>query len=348
MLDDLQPEDFWPGSAVRADHLLLIESEAERAAVLDPQSDTSWKKAFFSRLAAFFDRHAGSAPWLVKTSTTGDRAPESEVSADLLRDILHFAVSRLGRDGVLLGDGPAYARDYPSECRRLGWGPLLEEAGIAVVDLNQDDAREIAPGWPVSIRFLQAGAVINLCRAKTHRRFGVSLSAKSLLGALSGAALGYPKLIGRHGAVPWLLVELERRAPPMFSVIDGNPGVDGEGPLRAKPNGSHFIVFGEGCYGPDVRATIEMGFDPILVPGLIRPGRREYEEREVRWSELRQTGTDFLPAASCSWLYRSLRKRRRRDAEYRALRDGIRARWQRVAGWNADVHAPGSGEERER
>jgi uncharacterized protein (DUF362 family) len=315
----------WPSSPASADHLLWVESEAERSFVLDTDREPAWE-VLAPRLEAFLVRCPLQEPLLIKTSTTGDRAPDSEISPALLRHVLHLAVSHLGRDRVVLGDGPAYARDYRAECQRLGYGLLLAETGVAVLDLNHDAAVDIAPGWPVSRTFLEAGGVLNLCRAKTHRRFGVSLSGKSLLGVLSG--LGYPKLIGRHRAVPWLLAELEHRAPPIFSVIEGNPGVDGEGPLRARPNDSHFLVCGEGCYGPDVRATVEMGFDPVLVPGLIRPGRRDYPERAVDWTGLRRTSTDFLPPAACSWLYRSLRGRRRREEEFRVLWEGVRSRWE--------------------
>jgi len=318
--------EVWPVSAAAADAFLFSTSQAFPVSVLDTRRAPAWE-ALAPQLEEFLARRMRAGSLLVKTSTTGDRSADCEVSSDLLGNVLRLAVSRLGRDRIVVGDGPAYARDYLTECRRLGWEPLLAATGVAVVDLNQDAAAEIAPGWPVSTTFLQAGGVINLCRAKTHRRFGVSLSGKSLLGVLSGAALGYPKLIGRHAAVPWLTREIERRAPPMFSIIEGNPGVDGEGPLRARPNGSHFMVFGEDCLAADVLATVEMGFDPILVPGLVRPAGRTVPEQEVCWSELRRTNTDFLPAAACSWLYRSLRKRRRREDEFRTLWDGIRSRW---------------------
>src|SRR5207248_2682919 len=106
-------------------------------------------------------------------------------------------------------------------------------------DLNTDRQKEVADNWPVSNTFLCADAIINLCKAKTHRRFGVSLGTKSLLGVLSARILGYPKLVGRHMNVPRLLLELEKVSPPALTVIDGVEGIEGEGPLQGVPTESH-------------------------------------------------------------------------------------------------------------
>jgi len=285
-----------------------------------------WRDAVRWRLTKFLLEHYAGGYILVKTSTTGARPPSHEVSSELLGLVLSAAVAAApGR--VVLADGPVYAR-YLEECRRLGWQGIAETWGAAVADLNEDDAEEVAPNWPVSRRFLAADVVVNLTKAKTHRRFGVSLAEKALLGVLVGRITGYPKLAGRHDYVTWLLQRLACQSPPIFSVIDGVRGIQGNGPLDGRPTASNFLCLGQGLLGPDTRAIIEMGFDPALVPGLIRPMAPPVASvRPVDWSSLRTTSLNFLPARSCGWLYRSLERSRRRDRHYRNLVAGARDCW---------------------
>jgi uncharacterized protein (DUF362 family) len=261
---------------------------------------------------------------LVKTSTVGARPRTHEIEPSLLRFVLSAVCEQVSADRVILGDGPGLAEPYEEECRRLGYGPIVNELGIKVLDLNFDEPVTFREEWPVSRSFLSADAIINLTRAKTHRRFGVSLAAKSLLGVLSGSILGRPKLAGNHKSVPLLVYQLSQSSPPAFSIIDGNQGIEGEGPLGGSPTNSHFLVSGPGYYSPDVRAAVEMGFDPALVPGFLRPRPTRVEDvSPIRWSEFRVTNTDFLPALSCSWLYRSLYNTKKRERRFGNLTRGF-------------------------
>jgi uncharacterized protein (DUF362 family) len=122
-----------------------------------------------------------------------------------------------------------------------------------------------------------------------------------------------------------ILASLDRISPPIYSIIDGFAGIEGEGPLSGDVAPSHFVVFGAGCVAADLRATIEMGFDPALVPMYHRPVSRSTELPEHGWSDLRTTFVDFLPPRSCAWLYRSLEGNgRRRHARFAALARGAR------------------------
>jgi uncharacterized protein (DUF362 family) len=114
-------------------------------------------------------------------------------------------------------------------------------------------------------------------------------------------------------------------SPPIYSIIDGSGGIEGEGPLAGDVVCSSFMVFGSGCVAPDLRATIEMGFDPALVPMHHRPVSRATELPQRTWSDLRTTFVDFLPSRSCAWLYRSLKSHRHRNARFAALAEGARS-----------------------
>jgi uncharacterized protein (DUF362 family) len=74
----------------------------------------------------------------------------------------------------------------------MGWDTITRSLDVHVADLNQGPHVDMQPGLPISRLFLGADMVVNLTKAKTHRRFGVSLAEKSLLGVLCGNRTGYP------------------------------------------------------------------------------------------------------------------------------------------------------------
>jgi uncharacterized protein (DUF362 family) len=265
---------------------------------------------------------------LVKTSTAGNRSKDHEFSTELLLEIFHTIIEIIPATQVILGDGPAHQISYQDECRRLGWESLASDLKIRILDLNNDPPVEDISDWPISGTYRSADLIINLTKAKTHRRFGVSLAEKSLLGVLSGAKLGYPKLLGRHNCAVWLLQQIQAHSPPIFSVIDGISGIQGEGPLNGYPARSHFLVYGVGCQAPDTLGCVEMGFDPALIPLFHRPYDKMRSDPPCAWREVRRTNVDYVPSASCPWLYRSLRYRpRRRAAAYVHLSKGAQQNW---------------------
>jgi len=274
------------------------------------------------------EEHFRGGHVIVKTSTAGRRSPEHEVSTPLLGSVLELVLRLAPRGSIFLADGPSFEIAYDDECKRLGWSDLVESTGISLNDLNRGPTIEIAPGWPISRVYAEADLVINLTKAKTHRRFGVSLAEKSLLGVLSGGELGYPKLAGRHSQAVWLLRQIADCSPPIFSIIDGFCGIEGEGPLNGIASRSDFLTFGPGCLGPDIRATVEMGFDPALTPIFHRPYHTAPADHSLVWQEMRTSRVNYRPPISCRWLYRSLRQGpRRRNAIYRALLVGAKESW---------------------
>jgi len=315
---------FWAESSEQADMLILNHPLFEASQTSPILSEFEFP-LIRQRLFSFIRSNYYGGHVLLKTSTTGNRAAYHEVSPLLLWTIIKYTCETVSPKKVILADGPAFA-SYVEECKRLRWYDMVIQSGIRLLDLNKDEVSYVV-NWPVSKTFVTADIIINVTKAKTHRRFGVSLGLKGLLGALSGEILGYPKLQGNHHVVPWLTLELEKQAPPILTIIDGREGVEGNGPLQGIMTDSSFISVGEGCFCPDIRACIEMGFDPILVPGLIGPCNYLLGEAQVNWSDLRTTARDFIPPIPCSWLYKSLTDNRRRGRNYNILLTEIRKCW---------------------
>jgi uncharacterized protein (DUF362 family) len=315
----------WPTSPEALDDALCLRVSSDRPEVVDAH-DPGAERLLAEQLRSFLGSHSGTGHLLVKTSTTTRRPVSHEVSTDLLTRVLHLVAELSGTSPVVLGDGPVFDSSYEAECERLGWLPIARSVGAEVRDLNRDPVSEIAPGWPISRTFLDARAVVSLTKAKTHRRFGVSLAEKALIGTVSGSLRGHPKLAGHHHAVPWLLGRITDVAPPIFSIIDGSNGIEGYGPFEGTPTSSHFLCFGRGCLAPDIRATVEMGFDPVLLPALHRPFP-DAPPTVVRWLDFRVTDIDFEPPSTFPWLHHSLKRRWGRRRRFDALQHGVRTSW---------------------
>jgi uncharacterized protein (DUF362 family) len=317
----------WCETPEQLDRVLWETVSQSDALVLDSHK-VSTQPLIEETVRTFVTQHLNKGYVLVKTSTAGNRSPEHEISTSLLAAVLEVVAEVASGPRVFLGDGPADDIPYELECRRFAWDTLAKELDVAISDLNRGPSLEIAPSWPASRLVLEADVVVNLTKAKTHRRFGVSLAEKSLLGCLSGEQLRYPKLAGRHSQAVWLLDRIKDSLPPMLSVIDGVQGIQGEGPLNGYPTRSHFVVVGSGSFAPDVRAVVEMGFDPVLVPSFHRPYLHSSIERaSSTWMDWRVTNVDFLPSVSCSWLRRSLRRQQRRQEKYTMLMEGAKPCW---------------------
>jgi uncharacterized protein (DUF362 family) len=320
----MKDEKAWPISTREADCFLQGLPSFCESVTLHSQETSD--QLVEDHLSKFIAKNVRDGFVLVRTSTSGNRPADHEIRPDLLRLVLNTAVRAVGYGRVALGDGPAYG-SYADECRRLGWEDVAKDFRVQIRDLNEDEGEPLLPHFPVARSFNRADLVVNLVKAKTHRRFGVSLSGKSLLGVLPGKLYGFPKLAGRHRYVPWLALALEEHGPPIFSVIDGSNGIEGNGPLRGTATNSHFLTLGSGCIGPDVRAAIEMGFDPLLIPLFLFPTATCSVVDPKPWYVYRHTNCDYLPPLSCYWLYRSLHNSKRREQIFRMLQSGAMACW---------------------
>ena len=318
----------WCDTPHALDRILWGLVSQQQPTTVDTRDGHNYSSMLDRPLTAFLQEHFRGGHVIVKTSTAGQRSPQHEVATTLLSSVLQLVLRSVPGRCIFLADGPAFEIAYEKECRRLQWEELVVGLGVSLQDLNYGPSIEVAPGWPISRSYAEADLVINLTKAKTHRRFGVSLAEKSLLGVLSGSELGYPKLAGRHSEAVWLLRQIRECSPPIFSIIDGFHGMQGEGPLNGTPSRSDFLTFGPGCLSPDIRATVEMGFDPALTPIFHRPYNSAPADCPPHWDQMRISRVNYFPPVSCRWLYRSMRRgSRRRDTTYRVLLAGAKECW---------------------
>lgn len=276
---------------------------------LDKQDSLS---LLYSSISDYLSNISYDETLFIKTSVTGKRSAEHEIRTSFLSNVIGFIRQIIPYNKIYLCDGPAYETSLYREYKRLGWDIILKKYDIDVLDLNYGDVIYIDGRWPVSSEWVHASRAINICKAKTHSRLGVSLALKNLIGTLSGSRMGFPKLYHSHVCLQRIMDCLLDIRNSTFHIIDGYPGIEGNGPMRGKIANSNFIIFGTNPFLCDVRAMIEMGFHPAATQYAIVPFCLNNEFIDDHFDgfgflrNLRKTSFDYLPNFAFPWMYKSI------------------------------------------
>ncbi len=269
---------------------------------------------------------------LIKTSVTGKRRANHEINNEILEEVICSSRKLCPKSKIILADGPAYTESYYLECCKLKWDYIAKKYNIEIIDLNKGEYKLIFDHWPVAKLWFESDKIINMCKVKTHKRFGVSLSLKNLLGIFSGEVMGYPKFSYKHEYVPRLLYELDKLSSQRLNIIDGYYGIEGNGPMHGRPTKSNFIIIGTDSYSCDFQGAIEMGFAPAAVIATIRPFMYNCINYDVLNEKdiinLKNTNIDFYPHISCAWMFKSLYwDFNKLNDYYKTLMVGIKQCW---------------------
>jgi len=117
---------------------------------------------------------------------------------------------------------------------------------------------------------MEADAVINLPKLKTHGQLRLTLAMKNLFGAVPG----YRKLEWHyragHDAARFarMLYEIYRAVNPRLHLVDAIVSMDGLGPTGGRPNPTGFLAAGADGVAVDTVLAELVGVDPADVPLL--------------------------------------------------------------------------------
>ena len=183
---------------------------------------------------------------------------------------------------VFVAEGQGHCRDTEYVLEQSGLGPVLDESGLAFVDLNHDDVFSVpnSRGFtrlgtlhlPCSLR--RADLVVSLPKMKTHHWAGVTLAMKNLFGVMPGVAYGWPKNVLHHAGIPGSILDINATVRPGLAIVDGIVGMEGDGPIMGTPVPSGILVMGRNLPAVDATATRLMGIDPRRVPYLAAASGR--------------------------------------------------------------------------
>ncbi len=190
------------------------------------------------------------------------------------------ALRRAGASRVVVGEGPGHRRDVEYLLTATGLYDYLEDEGIAFIDLNHDDVREVPlRSWftgmrtlalPVSV--LAADLVVSMPKLKAHHWAGMTCGMKNLFGTVPGAVYGWPKNILHVHGIDSSILDLASTIRPGLTIVDAVVGMDGDGPIMGEPHPLGFIAMGTDVAAVDATCARVVGIDPAKLAYLEAAG----------------------------------------------------------------------------
>ena len=148
-----------------------------------------------------------------------------------------------GAESVSLGDSPGFG-GAAAAARKAGLTRVADELGLKIIEFTPMEVETPELPFPrleLARELLEADAVVNLPKLKTHAQMFMTLAVKNLFGAVPGARkLQWHYRAGRDRRLfARVLNAVAERARPALSILDGVVGMDGMGPTagRARPVG---------------------------------------------------------------------------------------------------------------
>lgn len=207
------------------------------------------------------------------------------------------ALRGLGASSVLVAEGPGHRRDTEAVVVASGLREILDEAGLAFVDLNTAPVvrtplrtrytglREL---WvPKVLR--DADVVVSMPKLKTHHWVGVTLSLKNCFGCMPGRVYGWPKDVFHVRGIPSSILDIYAAVRPSLAIVDGIVGMEGDGPIMGHAVRSGVVIVSRDGVAADVTGARLMGMDPEKVDYLMEAGRFLGQARSER---IEQRGED--------------------------------------------------------
>lgn len=169
---------------------------------------------------------------------------------------------------VTIADSPAFgsARGVAATCGVLA---VADELGIEVRGYSAIPTY-VRTGAPTNLTLqlarevMEADAVINLCKLKSHQQLGMTLAVKNLFGCIVGKRkpAWHMRLGDRDNLFGEMLLEVYRHVAPVLNVCDGVIGMEGNGPGHGDPRPVGVIAASDDGVALDVILATLVGFDP--------------------------------------------------------------------------------------
>lgn len=205
----------------------------------------------------------------VKTNLVSRMKPESAaVTHPALVAELCRTLTALGAE-VVVGDSPGgpYNSAWVNGVYSGTGIRAVEEAGAK---LNEDfstrevdfPAGRVAKHFPLTAWLLEADAVIDFAKLKTHAMAGMTCAVKNFFGAIPGTRkpefhYAYPRTADFCG----MLVDLCEYISPRLTIVDAVECMEGNGPTQGTPRHMGALIASPSPYAADLLCSHLIGFE---------------------------------------------------------------------------------------
>jgi uncharacterized protein (DUF362 family) len=193
----------------------------------------------------------------------------------ITRPELVYCVAQLVKEAggkPFLGDSPAFGTAR-GVAKANGYLPLVEALDLPIVEFRgkrYQTASNTFNHLRLSKEAMEADAIINLPKVKSHLQLTLTLGVKNLFGCVPGKMKAWWHMEAGKDAHRFgeMLVETARAIAPDLTIADGIIGHEGNGPSAGEPRPLGILAASADVFALDrVWADILL-VDPTLVPTL--------------------------------------------------------------------------------
>jgi len=191
-----------------------------------------------------------------------------------------LAVAKLLKDygaKPFVADSPAWTN--AAICARvLGLTEPLRRLGVPIRQLGAPRKCRLGPSGPkigLSSLALDADAIINLPKLKTHQQMVATFAVKNMFGCVSGKhkALWHFRQGNSDGEFAGLLVGVCQYLQPALTIIDGIVAMHGPGPIRGKSKSLGWLIGGVDPIACEMVCCRLIGIEPDQLP-IVQAARQ--------------------------------------------------------------------------
>jgi len=198
-------------------------------------------------------------------------------SVESVKNVIYH-ISKINPNAqIKIVESNATALNADTAFKRLGYSELKD---AEIVNLSKDDSVKVVVGGliigtlNVPLTLYECECLINMARLKTHVFTKVSLGTKNLFGLITRKDKE-----GLHPFIDRILVDLIRFYRPNLTIIEGNMGMEGRGPVDGLPRKDNVFIAGDDVLSTDLVAAAYMGINKV--PHLELAGK-VLGKREIR------------------------------------------------------------------
>ena len=220
-------------------------------------------------------------------------APRSHRYAAQTHPSVIIAVARLLKDSgarPFVGDSPAWS-SVQACARVLRLIEPLKKLGVPLRQLDKPRWRQIGNkkmNVGISSHALDADAIINLPKFKSHQQLVATFAIKNMFGCISGKhkAMWHFRKGGKTQDFCEMLIEIYKALAPGVTIIDGVFAMDGQGPIHGGTRPLGWLIGGVDPVACERVCCRLVKLDPTEVPmietaELLKFGCSDFDDIEL-------------------------------------------------------------------